>query len=73
MVELAAKHLGLIKTRKDSLNALKKIWSAQKVRGKDFCDFEAALLRLGKDYCKKSKQDVCPMRSVCTHKKAFSL
>ncbi|MCK5286430.1 MAG: hypothetical protein KAJ59_01325 [Thermodesulfovibrionia bacterium] len=73
MVELAAKHLGLIKTRKDPLNALKKIWSAQKVRGKDFCDFEAALLRLGKDYCKKSKQDVCPMRSVCTHKKAFSL
>jgi len=65
MVRLAAGHLGLVKRDEDPLRALKKIWSAQKVPRKDFRDFEAALLRLGKDYCRRSRHDVCPMRSVC--------
>jgi endonuclease III len=65
MVRLAAGHLGLVKRDEDPLRALKKIWSAQKVPRKDFRDFEAALLRLGKDYCRRSRHDLCPMRSVC--------
>ncbi len=65
MVKLAAKHLGIIKPREDALKTLEKIWATQKVQGKKFCDFEAALLRLGKDYCKKSKHDICPMKSEC--------
>lgn len=68
MVKLAARNLGFIKSGEDALKALEKAWSTQKVCGKDFCDFEAALLRLGKDYCKKSRHDVCPMRSVCKSK-----
>jgi endonuclease III len=66
MVKLAAGHLGLVKQGEDPLRALKKIWSAQKAPRKDFRDFEAALLRLGKGYCRRSRHDVCPMRSVCT-------
>jgi endonuclease III len=65
MVRLAVGHLGLIKKGEDPLRALKRIWSAQKIPGKDFRDFEAALLRLGKDYCRKSRHEVCPMRSAC--------
>ncbi len=65
LVKLAAKHLGFIKPGKNVLEVLKKSWSEQKVRGKDFRDFEAALLRLGKDYCRKSRHDTCPVKSVC--------
>jgi len=64
MVKLAAGHLGIVKGE-DPLHSLKKIWSAQKIPGKDFRDFESALLRVGKDYCRKSRHDVCPMKSVC--------
>ncbi len=62
---LAARNLELIKPGEDPLSALEKIWSQQKVKGKDFCDFEAALLRLGKDYCQKRKCDICPMGAEC--------
>jgi endonuclease III len=65
MVKFAAGHLGLVKQSEDPLRALKKIWLAQKVPRKDFRDFEAALLRLGKDYCRRSRHEICPMRSVC--------
>lgn len=65
LVTLSAKHLSLIQQGKDALSSLNKFWSTHKVKGKDFCDFEAALLRLGKDYCKKYKHDVCPMKSQC--------
>jgi endonuclease III len=68
MVTLAAGHLGLVKRGEDPLRALKKICSTQKAPRKDFRDFEAALLRLGKDYCRKSRHDVCPMRNVCKHR-----
>jgi len=65
LVTLAARHLSLISQDKDALRSLNKFWSANKVKGKDFCDFEAALLRLGKDYCRKFSHDVCPMTSEC--------
>ena len=65
LVKLAAKHLGLLRPRKNALKALEEAWDAGKVPGRDFCDFEAALLRLGKDYCKKSKCDICPVERGC--------
>lgn len=70
LVKLAAERLGLIKKGVDPLNALEKIWSSKKIQGRDFCDFEAALLRLGKDFCKKSKAvparcSTCPMKKEC--------
>ncbi len=70
LVKLSAERLGLIKSGVDPLNALEKIWSSEEIRGKDFRDFEAALLRLGKDFCKKSKTapvrcSTCPMNKEC--------
>lgn len=64
-VVLAARNLGLIKPGEDPLNALEKVWALRKIKNNDFCDFEAALLRLGKDYCKKRKCDICPMGVEC--------
>jgi endonuclease III len=66
-VRLASTHLGLIRPGQNALEALEEIWSRQKIRGKDFCDFEAALLRLGKDYCEKLRCEACPMRADCTY------
>ncbi len=64
-VELAAERLGFIKQGEEPLKALEKVWSLNKIPSKDFCDFEAALLRLGKDFCKKRKCDKCPLESEC--------
>ena len=61
LAELAAKHLGFIKQGKDPLKTLEHVWSRYKIPGKDFCDFEAALVRLGKDYCKKKNCNTCPL------------
>ena len=65
LVKLAAKHLELLRPRENALKALQEAWEAGKVAGRDFCDFEAALLRLGKDYCKRSKCDICPLKKEC--------
>jgi endonuclease III len=65
LVKLAARNLGLLKTEENTLEALQGIWSTHKIPGKDFCDFEAALVRLGKDYCKSLKCDLCPLKTEC--------
>lgn len=65
LVKLAARHLRLLRPRENALKALKEVWEAGKVPGRDFCDFEAALLRLGKDYCKRSKCETCPVKIEC--------
>ncbi|HAG51153.1 MAG: hypothetical protein A2X87_07070 [Deltaproteobacteria bacterium GWC2_42_51] len=69
LVILAAKHLGIKKPKQPLLNTLERIWSLNKIKGYDFCDFEAALVRLGKDYCKKLKCTVCPMENDCPCKR----
>jgi len=65
LARLAAKNLGLVRPGDDPLKALEEVWSLNKVPGKGFSDFEAALVRLGKDYCKRLRCDVCPMRDEC--------
>ncbi|MEK6635007.1 MAG: hypothetical protein AABY38_01510, partial [Planctomycetota bacterium] len=67
-VELAAQRLGFIKQGEEPLKTLEKIWSLNKIPGRDFCDFEAALLRLGKNFCKKRKCDKCPLEDECACK-----
>ncbi|HLN91123.1 MAG TPA: hypothetical protein VK429_04625 [Patescibacteria group bacterium] len=61
----AARDLGLIKGKENPLDALRKTWAAEKARGYMFGDFEAALVRLGKDYCRKLRVTSCPMRDIC--------
>jgi len=65
LVKLAARHLGILRPRENALKALKEVWEAEKVPERDFCDFEAALLRLGKDYCKRSRCEKCPVKMDC--------
>ena len=70
LVILAARNLGFISQTEEPLSALKKVWLAHTIKGKDFSDFEAALLRLGKDFCKRRKCSFCPMSEKCRCKKA---
>jgi endonuclease III len=55
LVVLAAKNMGIIKTEnpEKALEILKEFWNRNKVKGKSFVNFEAALLRLGKDLRRK--------------------
>lgn len=70
LIQLAAVNLGIMRPGTDALEALNGFWSGAKVRGCDFSDFEAALLRLGKDYCKKSRYLECPMKMECRRKES---
>ncbi len=57
LVILAAKNLGIIREEnpEKALEELKTFWRKNKVAGKTFVNFETALLRLGKDFRRKSK------------------
>ncbi len=68
-IKEAARNLDLTVQGEDLLDSLCEIWSREEVPGRKFSDFEAALLRLGKDFCGKSKCDICPVRSHCKRKK----
>ena len=62
---LASRHLELVVPGLEPLAALESLWLRYPVTGRDFCDFEAALVRLGKDYCRKERHDLCPLRYFC--------
>ena len=64
----SAKNLGIIKevNSKSNLEELLKIWEQNKVEGYNFSNFETALLRVGKDYCRKNKCDKCLVKEYCT-------
>jgi endonuclease III len=69
LVILSARNLGLIlskiKSKKGILDELKSVYEKNKVKGKGFVDFEAALLRLGKDFCRKEKCEICVVKNFC--------
>ena len=67
LVVMAAKNLGIVdeKMPKDVLQQLEEFWGENAVAGKSFINFETALLRLGKDYCRREKCSVCPVRADC--------
>ncbi len=67
LVILAAKNLGIIKreNQEDALKELKGFWRKNKVSGKTFVNFETALLRIGKDFCRKGKCDQCLVKQAC--------
>jgi endonuclease III len=64
---LAAANLGFTKaaSREQVLKDLKDVWKRSAVSGKGFPDFEVALLRLGKDFCRKRKCPRCLLRQHC--------
>lgn len=67
LVLLAAKNLGLIEAEEPgrALEELKSFWIESKVPGKTFVDFETALLRVGKDLCRKGRCESCPLKGGC--------
>ncbi|MGC8895378.1 MAG: hypothetical protein ACP5LB_01235 [Candidatus Bathyarchaeia archaeon] len=68
LVLLAAKNLGIIKKEagKKALKQLMDFWLKNEVEGKSFVNFETALLRLGKDFCRKRKCISCPVKIECS-------
>ncbi len=69
LVITAARNRGLIprvlKGREKILETLKKKWADAGMKKRGFSDFEAALVRLGKDYCRKSACGRCPLQEDC--------
>lgn len=69
LVVTAAKHMGIlpsyVKDRGKILALLKKKWTDERMKMKEFPDLEAALVRLGKDYCRKGLCDRCPVKCEC--------
>lgn len=63
----AARNLRLIKSENPgkALKELKKAWLRNKVKNKSFVNFETALLRLGKDFCRKNKCKICRFSEFC--------
>jgi endonuclease III len=70
----AAKHLGFIEKslldEEEIREKVKALWKEQAIKGYGFPDFEDALLRLGKNYCRKQKCKDCPMKEDCKDKES---
>ncbi|MDH5459827.1 MAG: hypothetical protein OEY95_01380 [Candidatus Bathyarchaeota archaeon] len=73
LVILAAKNLKIVKEEiaEDALKKLENFWAKNKITGKSFINFETALLRLGKDFCRKGKCAVCPFKDDCLNPKVL--
>lgn len=68
LVILAAKNLGIVEKQATIENASKQLnefWLKNRVPGQSFIKFETALLRLGKDFCRKQKCAVCSFCNEC--------
>jgi len=67
LVILAAKNLGIVKEEcpEKALAELREFWRKNEVAGKTFVNFETALLRLGKDFCRKRKCRQCVLKRYC--------
>ncbi|MCD6083461.1 hypothetical protein J7J59_05065 [Candidatus Aerophobetes bacterium] len=63
----AANALGFTKENNGEkvLQDLKSVWNKFKIGEKSFTQFETALLRLGKDWCRKRKCQKCFFSSYC--------
>jgi len=64
---LASKNLGLTQTTdaEAGLEQLKAMWEADELRQCRFSDLEAALIRLGKNYCRKKRCSRCLVQEEC--------
>jgi endonuclease III len=67
LVVMAARNLGLVQAeeRREILSELRAVWERQVLPGWNFADFEASLVRLGKDYCRREKCAICPVAEEC--------
>lgn len=49
-----------------TVERLRGLWKRAGVKGTSFIEFESALVRLGRDYCHRRRNQDCPMRAYCT-------
>ena len=66
---LCAGNLGIVHSDVENINdimeILNKIWKQYGRDIKDFPVFESALIRVGKDYCRKNHCSLCLLNSLC--------
>ena len=64
---LAANNLGLSQTTDApmALKELKALWETNEQTSAGFSDLEAALVKLGKNYCRKERCSLCLLREEC--------
>lgn len=67
---LAVRDLALISrdgmgADRSTVDRLTSLWKRAGVKGKSFSDFESGLVRLGRDYCRRQRNQDCPMREFC--------
>ncbi|MFQ5836087.1 MAG: hypothetical protein ACE5HR_09240 [bacterium] len=55
---------------RSALRSLKFLWERNFARGRDFADLEVALLRLGKDWCRRGKCKECRLKKYCPSSKS---
>jgi endonuclease III len=68
LAQLAAEHLQLLDpglSPEMALVRLTAVWEAHAVAGFDLADLEAALVRLGRDHCRKTAGPPCPLDHWC--------
>lgn len=69
LAQLAAEHLKLLPPGLEpqaAVAALEERWRAAPVPGFVFADLEAALVRLGRDFCRKARLTrPCPLAEIC--------
>lgn len=68
LAQLAGEHVGLLPPDLGpaaALAALEAEWGRQPAAPHDFADLEAALVRLGRDHCRKPQGPPCPMAAYC--------
>ena len=71
---LAAKDLELCSRTKGNeghaaVEQLRLLWKQAGVKRRSFGDFESALVRLGRDYCRRQRKQHCPLRECCTRRR----
>jgi endonuclease III len=69
LVLRAASNMGLVPRglmdRGKALSGLLQFWQREGGSIRDFADFESALLRIGKNFCRKAACSACPARQAC--------
>lgn len=67
LIVLAAENLGITtrESPKEILDEMKRFWRENKLSRKTFVNFETALLRVGKDFCRKKRCEECMFRRCC--------
>ena len=72
LVIMAARNIGIIpedlEDKRKILNTLMKTCNDAGLGMKDFSDFEASLIRLGKGFCRKMACGRCALSADCTHR-----